>query len=103
VIPFISKQSKEKYMLTRVILLELGQIIDVIIDGDVQVIRLVMRCNLGSCENLRHDGNNKSQKILVTGSELDASRRITIKENRRQKRSRRNPKGPTDIEPCSAI
>jgi hypothetical protein len=43
-------------MLTRVVLLELGQIIDIAVDGDVQAVRLVVRGNLGSCEYLCHGG-----------------------------------------------
>jgi hypothetical protein len=44
-------------MLTRVVLLELGQIVNVAVYGDVQAVGLVVRGNLGSCEYLGHGGN----------------------------------------------
>lgn len=48
-------------MLTRVVFLELGQVIDIAIDGDVQAVGLVVRGNLGSCEYLGHGGNYRKE------------------------------------------
>jgi hypothetical protein len=39
---------------TRVLLLELGQVVDIVIDDDVEVVGLVVRRNVVGCEGLRH-------------------------------------------------
>ena len=38
----------------RVLLLELGQVVDIVIDNDVEVVGLVMRRNVVGCEGFRH-------------------------------------------------
>jgi hypothetical protein len=39
---------------TRVLFLELGQVVDIVIDNDVQVVGLVVRRNVVGCEGFRH-------------------------------------------------
>jgi hypothetical protein len=38
----------------RVLLLELGQVVDIVIDNDVEVVGLVVRRNVVGCEGFRH-------------------------------------------------
>lgn len=43
------------------VVLEAGQIVDILIDNNVEVIRLVMRRNVGGCESLGHAGRGKAR------------------------------------------
>lgn len=41
--------------LTRVLILKLAQVVDITINDDVQVVRLIVRRNICGAEGLRHD------------------------------------------------
>lgn len=40
---------------TWVVVLELGQVVDILVNDDEQVAGRVMRRNIGGCESFRHD------------------------------------------------
>ena len=35
-------------------ILEFGQVVDVLIDNDIEVVGLIVRCDIASCEGLPH-------------------------------------------------
>lgn len=48
------------FLHTRVVILKVGEIVNILIDNDIEVIRLVVRRNVGSCECLGHAGRGKA-------------------------------------------
>lgn len=68
---------------TWVIVLELGYIVDVLIDNDVQVVRLVMRRDVACLESLGHDDGHclvrKSSVSRVWGIQRkEEDRKVTL-------------------------
>jgi hypothetical protein len=52
--PEVQLREDVLYARTRVVVLKLGQVVDVAVNGDVQAIGLVMRRNVASREDLGH-------------------------------------------------
>ena len=50
----MSRRAFHTFLATWMLILELGQVIDVLVDDDVEVGRLVMRCNIALREGFGH-------------------------------------------------
>ena len=64
------------------LLLELGQVVDIVIDNDVEVVGLVVRRNVVGCEGFRHVACVVEQVVKELYSRVERSR------NRRSGRHR---------------
>ena len=59
---------------TRVLILELGQVVNVAVNDDVQAVGLVVRCDVAGCESLGHgeDVRRRNEKVAgIRGDETE--------------------------------
>jgi hypothetical protein len=68
-----------------VVVLELGQVVDVLVDDDVQVVGLVMRLDVAGCEGFRHDGGARRgislSRSIMAGKQRKKAERIVAAAN----------------------
>ena len=61
------------------LILELRQVVDILVDGNIQVAGRVVRRNFGSCEGLRHDVLHAQNLIATEKKSYNGQRRMSSK------------------------